>query len=234
MEEKNIAAFPRPVFHRIPNFVGAERAAENLARLNVFRTADVVKINPDSPQKHVRYLALSMGKRVIMPTPRIRQGFILLDPRMIPSSRYAEAATIRGAYRYGKIVKPWDLPSIDLVVVGSVAVNLQGARLGKGEGYAELEYAILRTVCKINDNTLVVTTVHDVQIVNEPIPVEEHDVGVDIIVTPTKIHYVLPRPAKPRRIIWNRLPEHKLREIPVLNELKRVIESGKTFVCRTK
>ncbi len=234
IEERNIAAFPRPVFHRIPNFVEAERAAENLAKLNVFRTADVVKVNPDSPQKHVRYLALAMGKRVIMPTPRIRQGFILLDPHTIPSSRYAEAATIRGAYRYGKIVKPWDLPSVDLIVVGSVAVNLQGARLGKGEGYAELEYAILRTVCKISDDTLVATTVHDIQIVNEPIPVEEHDVRVDIIVTPTRIHYVLPRPAKPPGILWDRLPAHKLREIPILNELKRVIESGKAFVCRIK
>ena len=231
MEEKNIATSPRPVFHRIPNFVRAEIAARNLAKLNIFRKANVIKVNPDAPQKPIRYLALTMGKSVVMPTPRLRYGFILLDPNTIPSSKYSEAVTIRGAFRYGKITKPWDLPSVDLVVVGSVAVNLQGARLGKGEGYAELEYAILRTLCKVSSNTLVVTTVHDIQIVNEPIPVEEHDVCVDIIITPTKIHYVVPRPPKPGGILWDRIPREKMSEIPVLSEVKKFLESKKAYVC---
>ena len=231
MEEKNIATFPRPVFHRIPNFVGAEIAAKNLAKLNVFRKASVIKVNPDAPQKPVRYLALTMGKSVVMPTPRLRHGFILLDPNTIPSSKYSEAAAIHGAFKYGKIVKPWDLPSIDLVVVGSVAVNMQGARLGKGEGFAELEYAILRTLCKVTRDTPVVTTVHDIQIVNEPIPVEEHDVCVDIIVTPTKVHYVTPRPPKPSGILWNKIPQERISEMPVLSEVKKFLESNKAYVC---
>jgi len=172
-----------------------------------------------------------MGKSVVMPTPRLRHGFILLDPNTIPSSKYLEAATIHGAFKYGKITKPWDLPSIDLVVVGSVAVNMQGARLGKGEGYAELEYAILRTLCKVSRDTLVVTTVHDIQIVNEPIPVEEHDVCVDIIVTPTKIHYITPRPPKPSGILWSKIPQERISEIPVLREVKKFLESKKTYVC---
>jgi len=51
MEEKNIARFPRPVYGRIPNFVGAEQAAEKLINTDIFKHAQVVKVNPDSPQK---------------------------------------------------------------------------------------------------------------------------------------------------------------------------------------
>ncbi|MEM4567917.1 MAG: 5-formyltetrahydrofolate cyclo-ligase, partial [Sulfolobales archaeon] len=48
MEEEGIARFPRPVFGRIPNFVGAEEAASRLVRSEVFRNSKVVKVNPDS------------------------------------------------------------------------------------------------------------------------------------------------------------------------------------------
>ena len=46
--------FPRPVHHRIPNFVDAEEAAARLATLPEFLAARVVKVNPDTPQKAVR------------------------------------------------------------------------------------------------------------------------------------------------------------------------------------
>lgn len=231
LEETNIALFPRPVYHRIPNFVGAEVAASKLSSLNIFKNAEVVKVNPDSPQRHVRYLALLQNKIVIMPTPRIRNGFIVLNPSKIPKDKLWIASTITGAYRYGNIVKPWILPKIDLVVIGSVAVNAKGARLGKGEGYAELEYAMLRMMCKVGEDTPVVTTVHDLQIVNDIIPVEPYDVNVDIIVTPTKIVYINPRPPKPKGIIWDLLSEEKLREIPVLRELKNMLKSVKDISC---
>lgn len=50
MEENDIARFPRPVHHRIPNFVGAEIAAARLADLPEYQTANMVKSNPDTPQ----------------------------------------------------------------------------------------------------------------------------------------------------------------------------------------
>jgi 5-formyltetrahydrofolate cyclo-ligase len=70
MEEKSIAKFPRPVYRRIPNFVGAEEAAERLINTDFFRCAQVVKVNPDSPQKPVREAVLRRGKMLVMPMPR--------------------------------------------------------------------------------------------------------------------------------------------------------------------
>ena len=39
---------------------------------------------PDSPQAHVRRGVLLSGKLLIMPSPRLRKGFMLLDPKKIP------------------------------------------------------------------------------------------------------------------------------------------------------
>lgn len=185
MEEKGIATFPKPVFHRIPNFVGAEKAAQNLRKLAEYKAAKTIFCNPDSPQRPVREMALRDGKTVVMATPKIKEGFLLLDPSTIPQNRLSEAATIRGAFKHGRFIKPSEV-KIDLYVAGSVAVSLEGWRLGKGTGYSDQEYAIFKEAGSLRPETLVVTTVHDVQIV-EDIPHDEWDIPVDIIATPTRL-----------------------------------------------
>eukprot|EP00798_Chlamydomonas_sp_ICE-L_P018500 gene18500-24998_t len=159
--------FPRPVHNRIPNFVDADKAADLLSTLPEFQAAAVVKVNPDTPQKRVRYNVLHSA----------------------------------GAAKYGC---PLDLDAkikVDLIVVGSSAVDVNGARLGKGEGFAELEYGMLRWMGAIDDNTLVITTVHDCQVIH----------------TNSKI-------PKPPGILWHKLSPEKLGQIRVLRNLKSLIE----------
>lgn len=223
LEEQNIARFPRPVYGRIPNFAGAREAAMNLAKTRVWREARIVKVNPDSPQKWVRLMALRQGKLLVMATPRIREGFLLLDPGKIPSFLYEKAATIRGAFQLGRKIgldELGKLGGIDLIVTGSVAVDRQGHRIGKGEGYAELEYAILRELGLVGEDTPIATTVHDIQIV-EQIPREPYDLVVDHIATPTRIIETRSGGKKPPGILWDILPCEKMREIPILMELAR-------------
>ncbi|MHA1581127.1 MAG: 5-formyltetrahydrofolate cyclo-ligase [Candidatus Baldrarchaeia archaeon] len=215
MEKEGIARFPLPCKGRIPNFIGAEKAAENLGRMDIWKKADVVKVNPDSPQRKVRELALREGKVLIMPTPRLKQGFLILK-NIKNAAR--EASTIRGAFKYGKKVKLEELPSIDLIVVGSVAVDLNGGRIGKSKGYSDLEVAILRELDLINRNTPIITTVHPIQIV-EKVPMLETDVPVDFIVTPTEVIRTRGKYKKPSKILWELLDQEKLKEIPILQEL---------------
>jgi len=185
MEEKGAATFPKPVLHRIPNFVGAEKAAQNLRSLSEYKRAKVVFCNPDSPQRPVREMALRDGKTVVMATPKLRQGFLLIDPKNIPSNRIFEASTIHGAFKQGHPIEP-NKVKVDLFIAGSVAVSPDGGRLGKGTGYSDQEYSILKSAGSLKAQAPIATTVHDVQIV-ERIPREEWDVPVDIIVTPTRI-----------------------------------------------
>ena len=185
MEESNIAAFPKSVRGRIPNFVGADKAAQNLRDLPEYKSARVVFCNPDSPQRPVREMVLQDGKTLVMATPRMKQGFLLIEPSSLSSRQISEASTIHGAFRFGRFVEPTEI-KIDLFVAGSVAVSPNGGRLGKGTGYSDQEYALLKNADALLSKTLIVTTVYDVQIV-ETIPSQEWDIPVDVIVTPTKI-----------------------------------------------
>lgn len=219
MEEKNIATFPRPPHGRIPNFVGAEIAATKLASIDLFKKVRVVKVNPDSPQRKVRELVLRSGKLLIMPTPRISKGFLLLDPKKIPSWLYGEASTISGAFKLGRATHPEELPEVDLIVAGSVVVSLFGERLGKGEGYSELEFGILVEYGKVSVEIPIVTTVHDVQVVDFHIDLEPWDFTVDYIITPTKVFKCEGERRRPRGILWEHLDRNKIGSIPLLKEL---------------
>jgi len=222
LEEGRAVTFPRPVRGRIPNFAGAERACLNAVGNPEFKRAIVVKINPDSPQRFCREQVLRMGKVLIMPTPRLKDGFLLIDPSSIPDRVYSEASTISGAYKWGKFIEPWELPRIDLVIIGSVAVNPRnGRRLGKSHGYAEIEWGILSELNKVGEDTPVFTTVHDMQLVDDEIPREPFDLPVDYVFTPTKSIKIERRDEKPRGILWQYLDEETIRQIPILSKLRR-------------
>jgi len=209
---------------RIPNFVGAEAAAERLAGLEPWIEARHLKSNPDSPQLPARKLALRSGKTIFMAVPRLRspQPFIALDPDRldVPPHR---AASIKGAAAHGRATGLEDMPHIPLVLAGSVAVSRDGARLGKGGGYSDLEFALAAQAGLITDATAVVTTVHDLQIVPDGrIPMTDHDVPVDYIVTPDEIIATGHPRTRPSGIIWRELDEARLSSIPILQRLRAV------------
>jgi len=217
MEEKNIARFPRPIYGRIPNFIGAEEAARRLIKLPEFRKMEVIFVNPDSPQHPIRALALLEGKKIIMASPRIKRGFLLLDPDKIPKKDIWKATTIKGAFRYGRMVHPSEIV-VDAKITGSVAVDPLGGRVGKGHGYSDIEYGILREYNAISESSPIITTVHDIQVV-ERIPMTEHDMPVDIIVTPTRVIRTNTPYKKPSGIFWELVSKEDLEAIPLLKGL---------------
>jgi 5-formyltetrahydrofolate cyclo-ligase len=100
-----------------------------------------------------------------------------------------------------------------------VAVAEDGARLGKGGGFADLEYALATAAGLIGPHTVSVTTVHELQV--RPagaIPLTGHDVPVDFIVTPERIIDCRPRqaPRQSAAIRWDDLTEEKIAAIPLL------------------
>ena len=169
MDREGVSRFPGAE-GRIPNFAGAKLAAEKLAGQRLWKRARVIKANPDSPQTYARRIALEEGKIVIMAVPRLRDPhpFRVLDPKKLSKRAVKEAATIKGALKHGRVVALDELPEIDFVLCGSVAVNLSGARVGKGGGYSDLEYGILIDAGKIDGHTTVATTVHPTQVLRQP------------------------------------------------------------------
>ena len=92
LQEERIARFPFPPHGRIPNFDGAKEAAERLFELDFWKTVRKIKVNPDAPQRYVRELALRRGIIVYMPSPRLRAGFMELNPVEIPEENIKKAA----------------------------------------------------------------------------------------------------------------------------------------------
>jgi 5-formyltetrahydrofolate cyclo-ligase len=215
--------FPGPE-GRIPNFVGAEGAAERLRGTDAWATAATLKANPDSPQWPVRQRALEDGKLVFMAVPRLAgpEPFFLLDPAHLAGPP-REASSIKGASKSARPVGLDRLRPVDLVVAGTVAAGLDGARLGKGGGFSDLEFAVASEAGLIGPDTVVVTTVHEVQVLPAgEIPTADHDVRLDLIVTPERV-IDCPRPKTgrpPAGIRWDELTDEKVEAIPLLARLR--------------
>ena len=209
LERERSARFPG-ARGRIPNFVGAEQAARRLAETEEWRAARVLKCNPDAPQLPVRRRALVDGKVVYMAVPRLRTDK--------PFLRLAEDATIKA--RGAQPVAVEELEPVDLVVCGTVAVNRDGVRVGKGGGYSDLEFGLLVEAGLVGAATTIATTVHPLQVLDEELPETEHDFRVDLIVTPLGMIRTGAR-RRPPGILWDHLAREKIEAIPVLAERRR-------------
>ena len=227
LREPGIARFPGPL-GRIPNFVGAERAAERLRETQAWRRAETVKSNPDSPQLPARQRALEDGKRVYMAVPRLAEPepFFLLDPGQLADTP-RKSASIKGASRSAQRVSVAELSPVDLVITGCVAASDDGARLGKGGGFSDLEYALASEAGLIGPETVIATTVHERQLVRAgEIPTVPHDVRLDLIVTPERVIRCSRRPRSPGRIRWDEISDEKIAAIPLLAAMRSSTRPG--------
>lgn len=181
----------------------------------------MIKVNPDSPQRAIRKQALAEGKILYMAVPRLHAAkpFIELNPAKLTCSPYA-ASSIKGAAAFGRPVSLDEVREIDLIVCGSVAVNRRGARVGKGGGYSDLEFALLTEESKIGPATPIVTSVHPLQLVDEELPMTAHDIPLTAIVTPRELIEIEPFFERPKGIDWKILPEEKIDAMPAIKSRK--------------
>ena len=105
--------------HGIPIFDGADKAAARLQQLPEFDQANLVKVNPDTPQKSVRLNVLKAGKTLLTPQPRLRTGFFsIIAKDTIPEGvRIQECTTSRGLAKYGTPVGLNEAYTVDIVAL---------------------------------------------------------------------------------------------------------------------
>src|SRR4028119_647405 len=215
-------------FGHIPNFVGAQVAAERLATLPIWQQAKTIKCNPDSPQIPVRLRALQEGKRLYMAVPRLTSTRCFveltasdLQQRNIPLE---EAAIARKALTYGRLVSFEEMQAIDLVMVGCVAVTHNGGRTGKGAGFADLELAMLYEFGLVQPDTPILTTVHPLQIVEEErLPMQTHDWALNWIVTPEEVIETNTTYPRPTGLDWDTIRPEQYKKIPIMRKLREQI-----------
>ena len=222
-----------PVWSRIPNWVGTDEAARRLSELAIWKTAKVIKCNPDPPQIAVRLRALYDGKLVYMPVPEFGSGdlpWVLLDPHRLEAEgvQFELAATSAGAVQVGKKVSFEEVMPLDLVVCGCIAVTRAGGRTGKGGGFADLELGLFRDLGTITAACPIVTTVHSSMVVaDHRLPIMDHDSLLNWIVTEKEVMETRPTRPQPGGVIWDLVQPDQMKEIWFLADLKARILAGR-------
>lgn len=116
------------------------------------------------------------GHRVV--TPRIEPERLLTWVELTPDTQWATGPFgIREPLGAGI---DGGLAVADVVVAPALAVNARGQRLGQGGGYYDRALAAID-----RDRTTVVVTVFDDEVIGD-LPVEPHDLGGHVVVTPTR------------------------------------------------
>lgn len=210
-----------PAISRIPNFVGADIAAQVLSSQPAWVDSATVKCNPDPGQAWVRLEALRQGKLLFAPVPELTlpKPFVRLDP-VVLTRRGIRFEAVMFSEAFVEVGEPVDfdeMPHLDLAVAGCVAVTRRGARLGKGGGFADLEFGIFHELGTVDRETVVATTVHDRQIVDDDeLEMLDHDTPLDLIATPSGlIETCTPYPT-PGGVDWSSVQADQLRDIPFL------------------
>ncbi|MEM2902469.1 MAG: 5-formyltetrahydrofolate cyclo-ligase [Candidatus Bathyarchaeia archaeon] len=180
MFESGVSRPPYPCYGRIPNFSGAKEAAERVRSVPEYVKANVILVSPDSPQRPVREAVLKDEKTLVMATPRLRNGYLVIEPLTVTDVK--RASSIWGAYKIGRLIK--DLCAVDFVVEGCVAVDLKGNRLGKGGGFGDREIAAAR---RLNEEVKVAVTCHSIQVLSH-VPRSSWDQPVQYIATEAALH----------------------------------------------
>ncbi|MBO8182550.1 MAG: 5-formyltetrahydrofolate cyclo-ligase [Archaeoglobus sp.] len=181
------SAPPFPVTGRIPNFKGSKRACERIRELGRYRKSKTVFSAPDSPLVWARKIVLEDGKNLLAVKPRIT-GFLLLKSK---NDLSLKDVTIKGMMKNGIDIRENELSKIgeiDVFIQGCVAVDRMGNRIGKGMGYGDKEYQILKKHGLINPDFLYVVIAHEVQIFEDlSYLMKEYDAKADVILTPERI-----------------------------------------------
>lgn len=211
-------------FHSIPNFVGADQAAANLAALPMWQQARIIKCNPDAPQAHVRFNALQAGKTVYMAYPRlaVEKPFLELRPDDLRARGVSleDASQWQNAIHVGKPVAFEEMQPVDIAITGCVAVTRGGGRTGKGAGFADIEFGLLRQGGLLAPTTPIVTTIHSSMVVpDERLPLQPHDTLLTLIVTEKEVIEIQPSRPQPVGIDWDSIQPDQLETIPVLRRL---------------
>ncbi|MFX1293331.1 MAG: 5-formyltetrahydrofolate cyclo-ligase [Promethearchaeota archaeon] len=186
MTKEEIAQFPLPCYGRIPNFLGVQKASNLILKLQEFRKARFIFSAPDYVLHHIREIILQNRKKLLVATPHISK-FLLL--KNIPLRSIKKAITIKGMYNFGEEIHLNQISRpLDIFCQGSVALDRKGNRLGKGKGYGDREFHLLKQEGIIDEQTLVVSIVHEVQLLDDfSHLMQQTDVKVHVALTPSEI-----------------------------------------------
>jgi 5-formyltetrahydrofolate cyclo-ligase len=209
----------------IPDFENSEAATAKILELPQFKASKFAFITPDNCLVDLRRAMLERGIPFVMSTYGIFRGFLYVEPGSVPKGAELYAAWLDGMEHFGRPITLEEITRMgrfDFMVTGASAVSIDGVRFGKGHGYFDLEWGMFTDLGLADDNTPVIASVHDVQVVEDRLHPSETDILVDSIATPTRLLTVERRGRRPRGVKWPLLTKEQIDQTPPLLELQRM------------
>lgn len=133
-------------------------------------------MNVDRSQEPVKYQVVSNKK--ILYVPAARDSSALFSKINVPED--ADETVLKKVIRintlteFGSDIEASTDMKLDMLVIGSVAVSRDGYRIGRGNGYVDLDFGILVQLGVVTEKTIIVTTVHDLQVISNFLFGEKH------------------------------------------------------------
>ena len=197
--------------------------AQKLRGLPAYRCATQLFVAPGPGLEQIRINALLDGKSLLMPAPSLHQGFYLFSPQTIPPSRLSLAVSNKGMSRYGRKLATAELGKLrlNLLISEALAMDCRGFMLDDGNGFFDLSAAILADCGALSDDCLVLGAARSLA-PEELLPNDPWDLPADYRLEPGGITPVLrlTSPRTPPRILWEHLPEVRVRRITPLWQLQ--------------
>jgi 5-formyltetrahydrofolate cyclo-ligase len=197
------------------------KSAEKVRGLPCYRQVRQMFVSPEPALEQIRINCLIDGKKLIMPSPGLKQGFFLLTPFTIPFRDLGYAVSMKGFAKYGK---KFDMSAVkeltvDLFVTTCLNVDKGGGQLGDGNGFFDLAYSLFSVQGGVAENAAVCTVVGEEQIDTGFLPLAPWDVKADFIVTRKEIISTSAEKRASVDIFWEILPEKRIRKITPLWQL---------------
>ncbi|ROR03096.1 5-formyltetrahydrofolate cyclo-ligase [Desulfosoma caldarium] len=200
----------------------AGKVAERLRRLVVYRNASCVLVPPTAFFRQIGVNVLLDGKNLVFASPKMHQGFYLVNPQRIPRPQRTAAASFRSpnpwahriALRAGEKVR------VDVMVMPCLAASRDGGRLGDGSGLMDLQVACLATLGWLHARTAVLGVVPEAHVV-DTLPMKPTDVFLHWIITEQRSLQTTWHGPVQVPIVWDVVDKKTLRRNEVLFFLKK-------------
>jgi 5-formyltetrahydrofolate cyclo-ligase len=223
LTQQGVALFPG-AFGRTPRFQGQDRGIAMLRDMPQWHAAERILVQPDQGLEAVRRQVLADGKTLIVPDlTRTEPGWILevvpgaAPPEFTPGVPGREPQSRLG-HRY---LPGAETAPVDLMIVGAVAVDRRGTRIGRGIGSADLVYALGRDRGFVRPETPVAVLVHPLQFFDEQADREPTDLPIDFVVTPDEVVAVQAVVMRPKGLHPRLITPERLDRFP---GLRRILE----------
>lgn len=206
----------------------AGRLAERLRRLDGYRQAKQLFVDPSPLLKQARLNALVDGKVLIMPGPGMKDGFYRLDPYKIKFPQLAKAVNGRDLADFGKRLAAREEIAgleISLLIGEAWALGRRGFFLGEGKGFFDLSVALLGELGGLAEGYRVVMALADPARLINNLPVDPWDVGCDVLLTAEGDELLSREGGQPPAIVWEALTLDRIRRITPLWKL--YVEQGR-------